>query len=51
MYSSAASLNSVTEHGATAFSSWQTLRVLTEFVSLCNQAVLINGLPYRPSIF
>ena len=34
MYSKAASLNSVTEQGATTLSSWHTLRVVTELVSL-----------------
>ena len=33
MYSRAASLNSVTEHGATALRSGQTLRVLTNEIS------------------
>jgi hypothetical protein len=34
MYSNAASLNSVTVQGATALSSWQTLRMFTEEMSV-----------------
>lgn len=47
MYSKAASLNSVTEQGATAFNKLQTFRVLTTSISDRQETKILNDGTYQ----